>query len=290
MTHNASNPFLEVCTNKACDNAIDRVSVNTEYGYNSNHHSQSSEDEPLLFHPNVARQNLADLDLDQANNSIKSTLLQKSKTIQPNLQHFPELLTGHRIVLFLAISIIGCLVIGLFNCLNSIHNNTIVYGTIGTYIFLIYYLINILWYTIFTIIHIFILSTQLFYSINRMNYIECIVLNYRQINYNYVIKILFVSAIIVILFLDINNTITSIPLYYNIIMIEVVLSILLYLCINKIINNYDFIKNMNINNYIPIYTDPIYTDPIYTDPIYTDPIYTARPRLYPYNTEQIYSV
>ena len=113
-----------------------------------------------------------------------------------------------------------------------------------------------------------------------MNYIECIVLNYRQINYNYVIKILFVSALIVALFLDINNTITSIPLYYNIIMFEVVLSILLYLCINKIINNYDFIKNININTYIPIYTGSIYTGSNYT----------ARPRPYPYNTEQIYSV
>ena len=65
-----------------------------------------------------------------------------------------------------------------------------------------------------------------------------------------------------------NYTITSIPLYYTIIIIELVLSSLLYLFINKIINNYDFIKNMNNNDYItPDYAGAIYagaTEPIYS--------------------------
>ena len=247
----------------------------------SKHQSQSAENEPLLFHPKVARQTLADLDMnmDQANDSNNSSELQECTTIQPNLTHVSEILTGDRIVPFITITIIGSLVIGLINCLHSIHNNTIVYGTIDAYIFLvilIYYFINIIWYSIFTIIHIFILSTQLCYSVNKMEYIECIVLNYRNFYYNYLVKILFVSAMIVILFMSINNAITSIPLYYNVIIIEVVLSTLLYLCINKIINNYDFIKLINNN-----YTRPKYTIPAYTRPTYVD---TG------YNTDQIYSV
>jgi hypothetical protein len=257
----------------------------------SNHQSQSAENEPLLFHPQVTRQKLSDLDMDmdmdQANDSSNSSVLQECTTIQPNSTHVSEILTGDRIVPFITITIIGSLVIGLINCLHSIHNNTIVYGTIDAYIFLvilIYYFINIIWYSIFTIIHIFILSTQLCYSVNKMEYIECIVLNYRNFYYNYLIKILFVSAMIVILFMSINNAITSIPLYYNVIIIEVVLSTLLYLCINKIINNYDFIKLIN-NNYtrptIPAYTRQAYTRQAYTRPTYVD---TG------YNTDQIYSV
>jgi hypothetical protein len=248
------------------DSDSDSDSLATEYGYiSSTYQYQPTENDPLLFRPKICRQKLADTLL----NADKQLTQSRGAPLNQKL----ILLTGERGVCVLSIFILLCLVFGIIDYLNSMHNTTIVYGTIGTYLFLIYYLINVCWYGIFTIIHIFLVSTQLFYTINRTNYVECIVLNYRHFYYNYLIKILFVSVIILDLFLDMNYTITSIPLYYNIIIIELVLSSLLYLFINKIINNYDFIKNMNNNDYItPDYAGPIYAGPIYvgaTEPIYS---------------------
>ena len=225
MTDTISIPFMELCMN------------------NDFHIKESIKDE--------------DNDTNDTNKSTKtnkSTVLEErnddnpNPNPNPNPMHVYELVTYDRIVLFLCISIIVCLVVGLIDCLNTTHNNVIVYGTIDTsmiLIIVIYYFINIIWYTIFTLIHIFILSTRLCYSINKMEYLECIVFNYKKIYSNYLIKILFVSAIIILQCMNINYTISSIQLYYNIIIIELVLSSILYVCINKIINNYDFIHRLN---------------------------------------------
>jgi hypothetical protein len=213
MTDNISIPFMELCMNN--DFQI--------------------------------KESIKDEDND-SNKTNKTTLLEERNDDNPNSMNVYEIVTCDRIVLFLCISIIACLIVGLIDCLNSTHNNVIVYGTIETsmiLIILIYYFINIIWYTIFTLIHIFILSTRLCYSINKMEYLECIVFNYKKIYSNYIIKILFVSAIIILQFININYTNNSIQLYYNIIIIEVVLSSILYVCINKIINSYDFIHRLN---------------------------------------------
>ncbi len=219
MTDNISIPFMELCMN------------------NDFHIKESIKDEDNDSNKSA-----------NTNKTNKATVLEERNDDNPESMHVYELVTYDRIVLFLCISIIVCLVVGLIDCLNSTHNNVIVYGTIDTsmiLIILIYYFINIIWYTIFTFIHIFILSTRLCYSINKMEYLECIVFNYKKIYSNYLIKILFVSAIIILQFININYTNNSIQLYYNIIIIEVVLSSILYVCINKILNSYDFIHLLN---------------------------------------------
>jgi len=250
------------------DSDSDSDSLATQYGYSMNEHPVlPTENEPLLFRPQVCRQKLADADPDHA--SPKSKVSRHNNYTTTKVIPKVVVLTRVRIVLVLSIFILLCLVCGIIDYLNSIHNTTIhnttiVYGTIGMYLFLIYYLINVFWYGIFTIIHIFLVSTHLFYAINRINYVECIVLNYRHFYYNYLIKLLFVSAIIVSVILNMNYTITTIPLYYTIIIIELVLSTLLYLCINKIVNNYDFIKNMHLNSTRPGTDSTLYTEQIYS--------------------------
>jgi hypothetical protein len=114
----------------------------------------------------------------------------------------------------------------------------IIYGIIGFYTFQVYYIIHICWYASFFIIHLFLVSTQLFYTMNKRNYINYIIINYKQISYNIYIKFLFMSSIIVILFLQVDNT-SPIPLYYNLIIIEIVLSTLLLTYINDVINAYN---------------------------------------------------
>ena len=88
-------------------------------------------------------------------------------------------------------------------------------------------------------------------TMNRMNYVNHIVINYGHIWYIYFIKIFFISALVTIL---VRNSMENlpcdsicIPLYYNLMLIETLLSSLLITLTNAIVINVNTIKLIQIS-------------------------------------------
>jgi hypothetical protein len=87
---------------------------------------------------------------------------------------------------------------------------------------------------------LFLGATQLFYTMNRTNYINHVIINYGHIWYINFIKLFFSGALVTILCINSDNT--YIPLYYNLIVIETVLSSILISLTNELIININTIK------------------------------------------------
>ena len=153
-------------------------------------------------------------------------------------------------VWFITLIIVFIMIMLIYGIIDLYRSNEIIYGQIGFYTFQIYYIIHVGWYAIFLIIHIFLILTQLCYSMTTTNYINHIILNYSHIRYTIIVKTLFAISIIIILYMnyidfdthtisnndDVTNVTNAsrIPLYYNFIYIETILSFLLMLCIDDI--------------------------------------------------------
>ncbi len=146
-----------------------------------------------------------------------------------------------RKVIFITIITLFIMIMLIYGVYDLYRVNEIIYGQIGFYAFYIYYIIHISWYSIFLIIHIFLILTQLCYSMNTDTYIKNIILNYNHIRYIIIVKILFSISIIIVICMnflnyDINTVynnddvanISNIPLYYNLLYIETVLSFLCF--------------------------------------------------------------
>ena len=149
-------------------------------------------------------------------------------------------------VCVLIILIMAVLTMGIINLFQA---TEIIYGTIGFYAFQIYYIIHVSWFSVFLVIHLFLGATQLFYTMNRINYVNHIVINYSHIWYIYFIKIFFISALVTILVRNSMDNLasdsTSIPLYYNLMLIETLLSSLLITLTNGIVININTINTIN---------------------------------------------
>ena len=144
--------------------------------------------------------------------------------------------------------IMAVLTLGIINLFQA---TEVIYGNIGFYAFQIYYIIHVSWFSVFLVIHLFLGATQLFYTMNRMNYVNHIVINYGHIWYIYFIKIFFISALVTIL---VRNSMENlpcdsicIPLYYNLMLIETLLSSLLITLTNAIVINVNTIKLIQIS-------------------------------------------
>jgi hypothetical protein len=121
---------------------------------------------------------------------------------------------------------------------------TIIYGAIGFWAFQIYYIIHVAWYVIFLIIHAFLMATQLFYTMNTANYVAHLIINYTHLRYTVMVKMSFMLALFAILFLRPDSS-PTIPLYYNVIMLEVILSLLLVVVINDVIAYRIYSRSLN---------------------------------------------
>ena len=175
--------------------------------------------------------------------NITDILLKISKIIK--LFENKNQITGSWIVIFLILLILNTLIFGFIN-LKHETETAYLYGINGAYTFNLYYIMNIVLYSLFFIIHLFLISTYLSYSIDEVHFIKYLIINYRQIRYNIIVtKIMFLIALLILLFVnsdddgnsndnDADNTL-PIPLYYNLILIETILSMLLILVIHNVI-------------------------------------------------------
>ena len=106
--------------------------------------------------------------------------------------------------------IVSILCYGLYNLVIA---DNIIYNNYGKIILYNYYIINLLWFSIFIIINIFL-------KIGKY--------------YNIIIKILFMITLLVLMIMNISIQIqlspnTILPIYYNIIIIEIIFCLILNL-------------------------------------------------------------
>ena len=179
-------------------------------------------------------------DYDDVN--TETELLIKTPADKINLQANEKIVTRAWFVAILATMIMGVLTIGIINLYQA---KEIIYGSIGFWSFQIYYIIHVGWYAVFLNIHLFLASTQLFYTTNY------IIINYNHIRYIYFIKIFFVSALVTILVRNSMDNLPCenicIPLYYNLMLIETLLSSLLITLTNEIIINMNTLKLLEVS-------------------------------------------
>ena len=154
--------------------------------------------------------------------------------------------TGAWVVIFLTLLILNTLIFGFIN-LKQDSEYEYLYGINGAYTFNVYYVMNIILYSVFFIIHLFLISAHLSYTMDNMHFIKYLIINYRQIRYNIIVtKIIFLIALLILVFINgdesdnVNcngndNIILSIPLYYNLIIIETIFSMLLIIVIHNVI-------------------------------------------------------
>ena len=194
---------------------------------------------------NDVKNNVNDDVNDDLEANITDILLKMSKIIK--LFENKNQITGSWTVIFLILLILNTLIFGFIN-LKHETETAYLYGINGAYTFNLYYIMNIVLYSLFFIIHLFLISTYLSYRIDEVHFIKYLIINYRQIRYNIIVtKIMFLIALLILLFVngdgdgngdgndnDADNTL-PIPLYYNLILIETIFSMLLILVIHNVI-------------------------------------------------------
>ena len=186
-------------------------------------------------------------DYDDVNTDTE-LLIKKAAETNRNFYVNHDIRTRAWFVGLLIILIMAVLTLGIINLFQA---TEVIYGNIGFYAFQIYYIIHVSWFSVFLVIHLFLGATQLFYTMNRMNYVNHIVINYGHIWYIYFIKIFFISALVTIL---VRNSMENlpcdsicIPLYYNLMLIETLLASLLITLTNAIVINVNTIKLIQIS-------------------------------------------
>ena len=142
--------------------------------------------------------------------------------------------------------IVSILCYGLYNLVIA---DNIIYNNYGKIILYNYYIINLLWFSIFIIINIFLKIGKYYNIINDINYVNYVLFNYNHIKYNIIIKILFMITLLTIIIMDISIQIqlspnNTLPNYYNIIIVEIILTNILSFIILNII--YLYKKKENI--------------------------------------------
>jgi hypothetical protein len=185
-------------------------------------------------------------DYDDVNTDTE-LLIKKAAETNRNFYVNDDIQTRAWFVGLLITLIMAVLTMGIINLFQS---TEVIYGNIGFYAFQIYYIIHVSWFSVFLVIHLFLGATQLFYTMNRINYVNHIVINYGHIWYIYFIKIFFISALVTIL---VRNSMENlpcdsicIPLYYNLMLIETLLSSLLITLTNAIVINVNTIKQISM--------------------------------------------
>ena len=186
-------------------------------------------------------------DYDDVNTDTE-LLIKKTAVTNSNFYVNDDIHTRAWFVGLLITLIMAVLTLGIINLFQA---TEVIYGTIGFYAFQIYYIIHVSWFSVFLVIHLFLGATQLFYTMNRMNYVNHIIINYGHIWYIYFIKIFFISALVTIL---VRNSMENLPcdsicrpLYYNLMLIETLLSSLLITLTNAIVINVNTIKLIQIS-------------------------------------------
>ena len=235
MSNIRQNPFLNLPEDNYSDDDYNN------YNYNSD--DSLLENDIIIQSNKNNNNNIPLLKKSKTNNNINKKNKFENKEINSNYitsnDNINIIPIDYYIICFTFI-IVSILCYGLYNMLSS---NDIIYNNFGKIILYNYYIINLLWFSIFIIINIFLKIGKYYNIINDINYVNYVLFNYNHIKYNIIIKILFMITLLTIIIMDISIQIqlspnTILPIYYNIIIIEIILSNILILIILNIIHLY----------------------------------------------------
>lgn len=239
MSNIRQNPFLNLPKDNYSDD---------DY-YNS--------DDSLLDNDMIIQNNnsnniplLKKLKKNNINNNINRKNKFENKEINTNNINSNDnsinIITIDNYIIWYMFIIVSILCYGLYNLVIA---DNIIYNNYGKIILYNYYIINLLWFSIFIIINIFLKIGKYYNIINDINYVNYVLFNYNHIKYNIIIKILFMITLLVLMIMNISIQIqlspnTIFPIYYNIIIIEIILSNILILIILNIIHLYKKIETI----------------------------------------------
>jgi len=251
MSNIRQNPFLNLPEDNCSDDDYNNYNYNSDDSLlendmiiqsnknNSNNIQLLKKSKTNNIHNNINRKNKFE------NMEINSNNITYNNSINNNDNSINIIPIDYYIICFTFI-IVSILCYGLYNMLSS---NDIIYNNFGKIILYNYYIINLLWFSIFIIINIFLKIGKYYNIINDINYISYVLFNYNHIKYNIIIKVLFIITLLTIIIMDISIQIqlspnTILPIYYNIIIIEIILSNILILIILNIIHLYKKIETI----------------------------------------------
>ena len=239
MSNIRQNPFLNLPKDNYSDD---------DY-YNS--------DDSLLDNDMIIQNNnsnniplLKKLKKNNINNNINRKNKFENKEINTNNINSNDnsinIITIDNYIIWYMFIIVSILCYGLYNLVIA---DNIIYNNYGKIILYNYYIINLLWFSIFIIINIFLKIGKYYNIINDINYVNYVLFNYNHIKYNIIIKILFMITLLVLMIMNISIQIqlspnTIFPIYYNIIIIEIILSNILSFIILNIIYLYKKIETI----------------------------------------------
>ena len=244
MSNIRQNPFLNLPEDNCSDDDYNNYNYNSDDSLlendmiiqsnknNSNNIQLLKKSKTNNIHNNINRKNKF------VNQEINSNNI-NSNNINSNDNSINIIPIDNYIIWFMFI-IVSILCYGLYNLVIA---DNIIYNNYGKIILYNYYIINLLWFSIFIIINIFLKIGKYYNIINNINYINYVLFNYNHIKYNIIIKILFMITLLVLMIMNISIQIqlspnTILPIYYNIIIIEIILSNILILIILNIIHLY----------------------------------------------------
>jgi hypothetical protein len=224
------------------DNDTDNDNINGDINNDINNNDINNEN---LTNGDVNNSDINDGDINNDNLDLEANitdiLLKISQIIKLLEYKKNNMGIGIWFVTFMTLLILNTLIFGFINLKKELAS-AYLYGLNGAYTFTLYYIMNIILYSIFFLIHLLLISSHLSYTIDTQYFIKYLILNYRQIRYNSVtLKILFLIALLILVVINDNdddandNTTLQIPLYYNLILIETILSMVLILVIHNTI-------------------------------------------------------
>ena len=232
MSNIRQNPFLNLPEDNCSDDDYNN------YNYNSD---DSLLENDMIIQSNKNNSNNIQLLKKSKTNNIHNNINRKNKFVNQEINsnninsndNSINIIPIDNYIIWFMFIIVSILCYGLYNLVIA---DNIIYNNYGKIILYNYYIINLLWFSIFIIINIFLKIDKYYSIINNINYINYVLFNYNHIKYNIIIKILFMITLLVLMLMNISIQIqlspnTILPIYYNIIIIEIILSNILILII-----------------------------------------------------------
>ena len=220
------NPFLNLPKDNYSDDDYNN------YNYNSD--DSLLDNDMIIQNKNSNNSNNIPLLKKSKKNNINNNINRKNKFENKEINtnninsndNSINIITIDNYIIWCMFIIVSILCYGLYNLVIA---DNIIYNNYGKIILYNYYIINLLWFSIFIIINIFLKIGKYYNIINDINYVNYVLFNYNHIKYNIIIKILFMITLLTIIIMDISIQIqlspnNTLPNYYNIIIVEIILT------------------------------------------------------------------
>jgi hypothetical protein len=208
----------------------------------SNSFDSFDSDEPLLNPDNVKLElytnDDANDDNDENNQQIQP--VQPVRDKQEIKDNISRCIMRYHIANIIIYSLLFSILIVGYIDLKNYDTNNIVYTDYGVKLFAYYYYINFGWYLLYLLISLYLILYALWYNccriIRESTYFRMMKINYTIFTMNILTKMIFAFLLFMLTYHGTKVQIESIPVYYNIIVIESILHLVFSIHLVKLIN------------------------------------------------------